>query len=258
MAIFRVLCRKRISDSDRFEPRQSRHFSLHDVYLLVRLIFIWLFVVALPPAFGANTNYFDLNPRSFQTIAAQELRTDSINHDLLAAAILRETNARRAQRRLPALKHSPKATGAARIQSDIMRDRGSISHENPENPKYRTLQQRIKAFGIDYRLIAENVATAFALQYQSGKPFYIERKSGRPTGFVHKPGGAPIQPHTYATFAKALVDAWMNSKGHRENILLKDAQYHGAFCSFARNKKTEMPIFYCTQVFFAEAEKSAR
>ncbi|HUS36287.1 MAG TPA: CAP domain-containing protein [Verrucomicrobiae bacterium] len=215
--------------------------------MLARLVLIcWL---TLASAFAASTNFFELDPARFQSLAAQEIRSDTINHELLGAAILRETNERRAKKGFPPLKQEPKATEAAKVQSEIMRARGSISHENPDNARYRTLDLRVKSVGLNYRLIAENVATAFGLQYQSGTRFYPMRENGR-TVFRYKPGGPPIPPHTYATFSKALIDAWMNSKGHRENILRKEAQYLGAYCAPANNKDGEMPMFYCTQVFF--------
>jgi uncharacterized protein YkwD len=214
---------------------------------MVRLALIcWL---ALTSGFAASTNFFEPDATRFQAAAAQEIRSDSVNHALLAAAILRETNVRRAKNGLPLLKHETKATEAAKIQSEIMRGRGAISHENPENARYRTLEMRVKSVGLDYRLIAENVATAFGLQYQSGARFYPMRENGR-TVFRYKSGGPTIPPHTYATFAKALVDAWMNSKGHRENILRKEAQFLGSYCAPAENKDGQMPIYYCTQVFF--------
>ena len=175
---------------------------------------------------------------------------DGIDHELLATAILKETNARRQSKGLAPLKHDAKAMEAARIQSEIMRNRGKIAHENPERPQHRTLELRIKAVGLKPRLAAENVATAFGLQYESGKPFYKERRRGQ-TVFTSTPGGPAIQRHTYGSFAKVLVDAWMSSKGHRENILLKDAQYLGSYCAPTRDAKSGMPIFYCTQVFYS-------
>jgi uncharacterized protein YkwD len=151
------------------------------------------------------------------------------------------------------LKPSAKATEAAKIQSEIMRARGAISHVNPESPRYRTLELRVKAVGIQYRMIAENVATAFGLQYESGKPFFPDRQNGRMI-FRYRPGGPVIQPHSYATFSKALVDAWMGSKGHRENILRKEAEYLGSHCSPGAQKDMSIPTFYCTQVFVAGVE----
>jgi uncharacterized protein YkwD len=181
--------------------------------------------------------------------AKQEIRFDALQTNLLNAAVLHETNRRRAGQKLRPLKTHPKAVQVAFIQSHIMAKRGSISHDNPENPKFETLTKRIRSVGVNPGLAAENVATAFGLRYDSGKAFY-KRKQRERTTFSYTPNGRAILPHTYESFAKSLVDAWMNSPGHRRNILLADAEFLGVSCiaSFA---KSEMPIFYCTQVFLA-------
>ena len=57
--------------------------------------------------------------------------------------------------------------------------------------------------------------------------------------------------------AKALVDAWMNSEGHRKNILLAEAEYLGVSCVGSQGK-SEMPVFYCTQVFLAPLRMQRR
>jgi len=199
---------------------------------------------------AAATNLFETNPALFAQASQRSLAMDSVNNELIAAAVLHETNRHRRQRNLQPLKGDSKAMEAARIQSEIMRNRGSISHVNPENEKYRTLDQRVKAAGLKPRMFAENVATAFALRYEGGKPYYPDTRNGR-TVFRHQPNGPPMQAHSYASFAKALVDSWMGSKGHRENILRKEAQFMGSYCAPAPGKGSEMPIFYCTQVFFA-------
>jgi uncharacterized protein YkwD len=56
--------------------------------------------------------------------------------------------------------------------------------------------------------------------------------------------------HTYLSFAEALVESWMQSPGHRKNILHKEQEYLGCACELAR-KTNAMETFYCAQVFFA-------
>jgi uncharacterized protein YkwD len=50
-------------------------------------------------------------------------------------------------------------------------------------------------------------------------------------------------------FAKALLDDWMSSPGHRENILHKSARYLGCAC-VPLLEDASMEKIYCTQVFF--------
>jgi uncharacterized protein YkwD len=199
----------------------------------------------------SDTNFFNLTAAQFATKsqAKQEIQFHSVQTNLISAAVLHETNRRRAEAGLPPLKHHPKARQIAEIQSQIMRRRGSISHENPEVPQYETLIKRVKAAGVNPGLAAENVATAFGLRYTSGKAFYKRQERGQ-TIFSAKPDGPAISPHSYESFARALVDAWMDSPGHRANILLKDAEYLGVSC-LGTTGKSGMPLFYCTQVFLA-------
>jgi uncharacterized protein YkwD len=84
-----------------------------------------------------------------------------------------------------------------------------------------------------------------------GTPFL--RSATQVNGFV-KPAlrglamGEPMPPHTYSSFAQALLDDWMNSPGHRENILSDEAPYLGAACAYQDDD--EMPLYYCVQLFF--------
>jgi hypothetical protein len=126
---------------------------------------LWMaFLVAMAAAAG-GTNFFQLTPKQFSESqeAKQEIRFEAVNSELLSAAVLHETNRRRVEKKLPALKHHPKAQQAAEIQSQIMKKRGSISHDNPENPRYATLPKRVNSVGVNPGFAAENVATALRL-----------------------------------------------------------------------------------------------
>ncbi len=209
---------------------------------------------AVPIARG-GTNFFQLSPEQFFATkeAKEEIRFDAVKSELLSAAVLHETNRRRVAEGLPALKHHAKAMAAAEIQSQIMQKRGAISHENPEVPKYATLIKRVQSVGVNPGFAAENVATAFGLRYDSGRNFYKREERGK-TIFSYTPEGPGMPPHTYESFARALVEAWMNSPGHRKNILHQAPEYLGASCLVSVGK-SDMPIFYCTQVFLAPLKR---
>src|SRR5688572_20041986 len=93
------------------------------------------------------TNVFEITPSQFaaRAEAKQAIRFEAVDTNLMSAAVLHETNRRRAENKLRPLRHHPKALQAAAIQSQIMQKRGSISHENPENAKYQTLIKRVQA-----------------------------------------------------------------------------------------------------------------
>jgi uncharacterized protein YkwD len=211
---------------------------------------LWISMLMMLAAAG-GTNHFQLTPAHFRETKAakEELRFEVVDSELLSAAVLHETNRRRAEKGLRPLKYHAKAERAAEIQSKIMKKRGSISHENPGNALYETLPKRVRAAGVNPGFAAENVATAFGLRYESGKGFF-KREEGGKTVFSYSPKGSSIRPHTYVSFAEALVEAWMNSPGHRDNILHKEPESLGVSCVGSVGE-SGLPIFYCTQVFLA-------
>ena len=212
---------------------------------------VWIALAFVLAAAPLETNFFQVTRQQFTKAAAAKevIRFEAVKSDLLSAAVLHETNRRREENGLPTVKHHPKAIEAAAIQSRIMAQRGSISHENPENEKYQTLIKRVRAVGVNPGFAAENVAKVFGLQYESGRPFYTREVKGK-TIFSFTPNGPAIPPHTYESFARALVEAWMNSPGHRKNILHESAEYLGVSCVISA-AKSEMPLFFCAQVFLA-------
>jgi uncharacterized protein YkwD len=202
---------------------------------------------------SAAANYFDGTWDLFvQTPAAQrEIDPSNVDSNLLSAAILHATNRQRVSNGLPPVNHSERARRAAGMQARIMRDRGSISHDNPERSSLKTLEDRAHAAGLKFRFLAENVATAFDRRYESGKPFY-PRVEGDREIVSYSPEGPPIPRHTYASFAQAVVQSWMDSDGHRKNLLSTEPEFMGA-SALPDSEKAPLRKFFCAQVFFAPA-----
>ena len=93
--------------------------------------------------------------------------------------VVRLVNAERAKYGLAALTLDETLCGYARVKSQDMHDQGYFSHTSPT---YGSPFDMMRAFGVSYRTAGENIAMG------------------------------------YATPA-AVVEAWMNSAGHRANIL---------------------------------------
>lgn len=194
-----------------------------------------------------NASTFAKLPEARQLIDAYR-----VNYELLDAAVFHETNRRRQEKGLPALKHDEKARAAAKMQSQDMARGSFVGHENP-NPKRKTMSDRAELAGLRSRVLAENVASSFGRRYKSGQSFYSREVNGRKI-YSYEPDGPPIPMHTYLSFAAALLDNWMNSPGHRKNILHKDVEYLGCACELPRNPNA-METFYCTQVFFTPLDR---
>lgn len=188
---------------------------------------------------------------SFPTLAGanQPIDPQKVDFDLLSAAIFFATNERRIAEGLEPLKDLPKLREAAAMQAEIMLERSAIAHVNPGRPERETPWKRVKKVGLDPRFAAENVATNFLLAYESNKPFYARLEDER-QAFSYEPQGDLIKPHTYVSFASSLLDQWMNSPGHRKNILAETPTHLGCAARLARREGT-MDVFYCAQVFFA-------
>lgn len=118
--------------------------------------------------------------------------------------VVRLVNQIRTQNGLKPLTHDWELSRVARYKSQDMKDNRYFSHTSPT---YGSPYQMMKSFGISYRTAGENIA------------------------------------HGYAT-AQAVVNAWMNSPGHKANILNAGYTHIGVGYVPSGN--------YCTQMFIGK------
>lgn len=111
----------------------------------------------------------------------QKINIPSVNSSVAAfeREVVRLVNEIRVQNGLKPLMQDWQFSRVARYKSQDMRDLGYFSHTSPT---YGSPFEMMKSFGISYRTAGENIAKGYS---------------------------SP----------KAVVDAWMNSPGHRANIL---------------------------------------
>lgn len=211
---------------------------------------VWACIAAGAAEMPAAAWFTNHTAETFRKLPAaqQNILPDKLDRDLLDAAVFHETNRRRAQHQWPPLKFAARARAAARMQSRAMAEHGFVGHENVFEAGSKTMMDRARLAGLAPGFLAENVASSFGRQYESGKSFYVRTENGRKV-FSLTPKGAPIPMRSYVEFADALLDGWMNSPGHRKNILHQSPEILGIACEPAREKE-EMEKFYCTQVFF--------
>lgn len=105
----------------------------------------------------------------------------------LSAEVVAATNVERARFGLPALTVEPRLALAAQAHGEDMVARRFFSHDSPDG---RSVADRVLAAGYHYSVVAENIA------------------AGQRT-------------------APEVVDGWMNSPGHRKNILSRDVSQIG-------------------------------
>lgn len=198
---------------------------------------------------SGNKNYYsELNLENFreEPLFHEFLNFDSLDFNRLHAVIYYITNEIRAGRNLSFLAYSPELEKSSQIHSKDMYEKKFFSHINPYSRKKKTPNDRARLVGIANPYLAENIAESYGLQYTSGEKVFV-RGSGK---FSYKMDGELIKPHTYISFAESLVENWMNSKGHRKNILSDKALQLGCGVYFYYDREfNDMPAFKATQNF---------
>ena len=136
---------------------------------------------------------------------------DSADHEKLRSLALELVNKARAEHKLPPLHIGKEINEAATFHASDMLRRNYYDHSSPEG---KTVQDRyMKAGGSRWRITAENIARCT---------------------------GCDLSAKT----VEELQQGWMNSKGHRENILRKGITEFGFGIASAQGK----PL-YAVQTF---------
>ncbi len=196
----------------------------------------------------SDDKYAEYTYKTYESFEAfqQAIDPDDIDLPLMHAAVLYRTNKERAQRGLEPLSWKLNLETAAYHHSRVMREHGFFSHTSRVGGR-RQPEDRARLAGIENPKIAENIATGFLIQYEPRRPVRFLgpgkfRYSNKKSGF--------IEYHTYLSLADALVQQWMNSPGHRANILSSKAYEIGIGISpFYKTSFNQMPSFYATQNF---------
>jgi len=154
---------------------------------------------------------------NYTTYAAfnQRIVESGYDSDLLEAAIFYETNRQRSLHGLKQFKFDYNLYVCAHNHSYDMVEYNFFSHTSVVEGK-TTMSDRMKQVGYANRACAENIVYT-----------YIE--------------------DTYAESAKSVVDVWMNSPGHRANILNPDYTHLG--CGAVFYEKDNFIYYKATQNF---------
>ena len=147
-----------------------------------------------------KTNYYErysyrnyTNYESFN----HEVEVTTFDARLLNAAIFYETNRQRSLYGMAEFKYHQNLEVCAQSHSEDMANWDFFSHESPVSGK-RTMTDRMRQVGFVNLWMAENIS-------------------------YHD-----VSNRTYSDLAKSIVDSWMNSPGHRANILNERYRYLGA------------------------------
>jgi uncharacterized protein YkwD len=154
---------------------------------------------------------------------------DNFDHDLLAREIFRATNEVRRAQGLVALKPDARLAQAADGQAALLSIRVHSGHDSPlahEGDPYARVEQA----GLAEGTVAENAATL---------------------GVRNKAAG---RDYTYRELAKVIVQAWMDSPGHRANLLNPALHFLGCGTRVARMLRDQQQV-YAIQDFYTPAPR---
>lgn len=171
-----------------------------------------------------------------------------VDFPLLHAALFFVTNAERKSANLKPFKYQSKIESVAFGHAQDMVKYGFYSHTSTIRIK-RTVQDRFHLEGLNPEYYGENICSTYGLQYENGRKVNPPYPAGVFTyAFTSKKETIP--PHTYISFAKEVVNLWMNSPGHRQNILNPNFTTLGCGASVYLEKSFyNMPYFKVVQNF---------
>lgn len=137
-----------------------------------------------------DNNYYGYTIESFKKLnrVNQKIDVNHVDYALLNAAIFYRTNEERIKFKKKEFIHSDALEQAAFDHSKDMVEKSFFSHTSPITEK-TTMMKRLKKVGIEHTACAENI-----YDYNEIAP-------------------------TYWSLADNLIIGWMNSPGHKENIM---------------------------------------
>ncbi len=165
------------------------------------------------------------------------------NDAIFSAAVRYYTNVERCRRGLSPLAGDNSLFRATVAHSDNMARTNTMSHTLNIRGQ-RTMVDRLRSFSVSYRTAAENIAQEFLL-LMDGRSFIPSANSCQ---LVYADTRQPIPQHSYQSLAQSVVNRWMVSSGHRNNILNRRMNRMEASASFVRTQNT-CGLFFVSQNF---------
>ena len=208
----------------------------------IPIIFIVLLTVL-----ATDVNIGRLNPNTFAPQKLdQRIYPNRLNADLLEKAIIFYSNRARTKYGRAGCRLHEKLRQAARAHSHEMARLNYFAHESPVK-KNRLLKNRFTNAGITLTntMIGENIGVDYFLKIAK-IPFHTRIVNGE-TNYYNAKTGKPIRNQTYREFARSMVDNWMESPHHKENILEKNFTHIGI--GVASGTFNSLKALYVTQLF---------
>lgn len=172
-------------------------------------------LLPLTAAFSASSATAAVNCEPIEMPKAAFSLVQPANPDqgLINKAILAQVNYERCKAGLGKVKFNSRLASVAQRHATWMANNGVLSHRSNVSGM-QTPQARIMAAGLNVRRGAENIG---ALPHFPSEVGGYVRNARACKKIVRRARHMPDQ--TYAQLAQTIVDMWMKSRAHRENLL---------------------------------------
>ena len=168
-------------------------------------------VLVFASAMEAEACARNVSAKAAQTVVP----STRINQSLLDDAIRAEVNFHRCHAGLKTMADAGGGLASqAKKHSSWMARTQQLTHRSKVAGS-STLKQRLKKSGVKFRTSAENIGMVHRYRIDNQR---FKIVSSNACQFTTR-GGKPLPAHSYASLARHAVNLWMNSPGHRKNIL---------------------------------------
>lgn len=199
-----------------------------------------------------SIGYYEMTSSDFfnQPTVNQPIDARNPNNFLLDATIFHATNEQRLKNNLPIFTYNLSLHKATIGHSEAMIEKDFYSHVNSNSIPNRNLQNRVENQTREFRAMGENIAQHDIIETGKNTKFCFQPpKNNGEYFFVDCATKKPLFMMTYAVLARSIVNGWMNSPHHRENIL--NPQYTTMACAARLSKdpfrEPESPFTRITQ-----------
>ena len=184
-----------------------------------------------------------------------QITKDTLDVDLLNSAIFYCTNQERIRFNISACEFHPVLRDSSIIHSAQMKMHDFFNHENHFNPQYKTLRDRVNSIMTEknsgFSCIGENISDYPILKTEGNK--FVVKSLFNNQRYYSIDGLREIHPFTYEELAREVVNGWMNSQGHRQNILNPQFKFLGCGAVMYEKKNNSVSVsmiyFKITQNF---------
>ncbi len=228
--------------------------TILSLLLIVPVLTMATPLIPIPSAFP-DYYYTNFNWDTFEQwhIAKTPIDPNNVDYNLLQAAIFFYTNQYRKSKRLKPVEFKSNLCSAAMHHTKEMGDKRFYDHVNRKDRSMRTVMDRAKHFGFYGGAVGENLALEFLIDYKAEASYWHEQTDGGLKFFYGDSGHnrGYIPPHTYLSLGKSIVKAWINSPGHRANLLEKEFMYLGVgvYVEPETQGNANIPRIFAAQVF---------